>query len=165
MNCVDKFVMKFNCNVCLILGKTHGWMTAVCLFVANYIAGHESSICLILLCVILDLFWGIAASVKRGDFAVSELMRYSIAKLSVYGTAIVFFIALDKLTPIDIGITVPIIAGLIVLVECWSFLANAMIVFPHLRALRALRKILTGEIASKLVCTPDEVDELLQSIK
>ena len=165
MNYVDLFLAKFARNALSIVSTVEGCISGFVLFVINYIAGHETAICLILLCCIFDLVWAVAAAIKRGDFALSTLARDTVAKLSVYGTAIVMFIALDKLTPIDISITVPIVAAIIIMVEAWSFFANAIIVFPHLPILHLFRRMLIGEIAAKLHCHREEVEDVLEGMR
>ncbi|MCF0203376.1 MAG: phage holin family protein [Bacteroidaceae bacterium] len=159
-------LQHFHTNLCGIMQTTRGWLAALLSIAANYIAGYETSICLVLLSVVLDLLWGIAAAVKQGRYTTSELARESISKVSVYATAIAFMIALDRLTPdTDISVTEAVVAGIIILVEMWSFMANALIVYPNMPLLVLFRKMLTGEIANKLGVSERDVEKTLNTTK
>ena len=56
-----------------IFQTVQGWCAAVCVFAVNFFAGYETAINAVIVCVVLDTAWGIAAQVKRRHFALSEL--------------------------------------------------------------------------------------------
>lgn len=142
-----------------ILGTIWGWVLALLLFLADYIAGQEFTIKLVVIITLMDAIWGIAVSVSRGKFTLSELMRLTIQKLVVYGCVLIAFIGLDKY--MDSTITTSAIGAAIVLIELWSSCASMLILFPHILFLRLLKKALKGEIARKLGVDPEEVDNVL----
>ena len=142
-----------------ILHTVQGWIAALVLLIADYIAGHEFAVWLVVGITIMDAVWGIAVSIKRGKFALSELARLTVAKLAVYGCAMLTFIGVDKL--IDADITTAAVATAITLVEFWSSCGSMLILYPNLPALRLLKKALIGEIASKLHIPEDEVEKVL----
>jgi len=144
-----------------ILSTAWGWAMGALLLVVNFFTGYETSVTLTLLSVVLDGAWGIAAAVKQGRFTLSELARNTVMKISVYGTAIVVFIMIDKLLRIGDGLTLSVICAVIVLVEFWSMSASALIFFPRMPFLRLLRKALIGEIAGKLGVKPEDVEKTL----
>lgn len=148
-----------------ILSTAQGWTAAVLLVVANFFVGYETSVFLSLTAVVLDGVWGIAAAVRQGRFTLSELMRDTVMKISVYGTAIVVFIVIDRLLHIGEGLTLSVVCAVIVLVEFWSMCASALICFPHMPFLRLMRKALLGEIASKLGVSPDEVASVMERME
>ena len=162
---IELYISKFLGHLNNIFKTEWGWLVTICTIVVNYFAGHEVSICLILLVCVLDLIWAVVAAIKMGRFCKSILARYTIGKLSVYGTCILIFIALDKITPIDISITVPIISAMIIMVEGWSVMGNLYIVYPHMTFLKIIKHALIGEIANKTGMTKDEVKEMLESDK
>ena len=49
--------------------------------------------------------------------------------------------------------------------EAWSFSASLLILFPKNSFLRLMQKALTGEIAKKLGCEPEEVEDILKSYR
>lgn len=147
-----------------ILSTAQGWVAGVLLIVANYFAGYETTVTLAVLAIVMDGAWGIAAALKQGRFTLSELARDTIMKISVYGTAIVVFIAIDKLLHIGGGLTLSIICTVIILVEFWSMSASALICFPNMPFLRLMKKALAGEIASKLGVEPHDVETTLESL-
>ena len=142
-----------------ILHTVQGWVAALVLLIADYIAGHEFAVGLVVAITIMDAVWGIAVSIKRGKFALSELARLTVAKFAVYGCAMLTFIGIDRI--IDADITTAAIATVITLVEFWSSCGSMLILYPDLPALRLLKKALIGEIASKLHIPEEEVEKVL----
>lgn len=143
-----------------ILHTAQGWLIAIGIFLAEYFfADHATVVWLVLVSTLLDAVWGIAVSVSHGQFTLSELMRLTVAKIAVYGCALAVFIGLDKVTGTELS--TDIVGGAIILCEAWSMCASMLILFPYIPILQLLKKALTGEIATKLRITPDEVEEAL----
>ena len=140
-----------------------GWILAIALFVADYFAGH-SFICMLVVAVtFMDAVWGIALSLKRGEFALSELGRLTIAKLAVYGCVMFVFVGLDK--QVDNNIAASAIGTAIVLVELWSSCGSMSVLFPEFLFLRLMRRLLVGEIARKLQVQESQVEEEIAKLK
>lgn len=146
-----------------ILSSVWGWLIGVGLAFLDYFAGHSFVVFLVVAATLIDAVWGIAVSLKKGEFTKSELARLTIAKLAVYGCVMFVFIGLDKF--INSTITASIIGAAIVLVEFWSSCASMLILYPNFLFLRLLKKALTGEIASKLGIPEDEVKDVLEGKK
>lgn len=145
-----------------ILQTGYGWAAAVVLFLADYCAGHRFIILLALAVTLMDAVWGVAVSLHRGKFTLSELLRLTVAKLAVYGCALLVFVGLDRLTGTVISASV--VGTAIVLVEFWSSCASMLILFPWMPFLRLMKKALTGEIAAKLNIPVDEVEKALSAL-
>ena len=143
-----------------ILQTMSGWTALAAFFVMDYFAGHAFIVGLAVAVTIMDAVWGIAVSIKQGKFTLSELARLTIAKLAVYGCALTVFVGLDKVT--DSVITGSLVGAAIVLVEFWSCCASMLIIYPHILFLKLMKKALTGEIASKLHISEDEVEKVLE---
>lgn len=146
-----------------VLSTSWGWATFAALAVMDYISGHSFVVFLVLAATIIDAVWGIAVSLKQGEFTKSELARLTIAKFAVYGCAMFIFIGLDKF--VDTTITASIVGALIVLVEFWSSCGSMLILFPNFLFLRIMKKALVGEVASKLKISEEEAMELLEGNK
>lgn len=142
-----------------IFSSVWGWILAICLFIGDYFAGHAFVTMLIVAVTLIDAVWGIALSIKRGRFALSELGRMTIAKLTVYGCAMFVFVGIDK--QMHTNITASIIGTAIVLVEFWSSCGSMSILYPDFLFLRLMRRFLIGEIARKLNIPEDKVEEEL----
>lgn len=143
----------------MILSSIYGWVTGILLIILNAIVDHKIAITFVVVVVTLDLFWGIAAARKMHRFATSELMRDTLGKLAVYGTAILTFCFIDKMLGDSVTLTTAVICSIITLVELWSSMGNALIVFPNIPFLRLIRGALVGEIANKLHVSEDQVKE------
>lgn len=130
-------------------------------WITEFIGGYELAIWSVMICVILDLIWGVWASVIRGQFAKSELFRETITKLTAYATALLVFILCEKNIPGDSFFIVSVIATIMCGTELWSMGANILIVCPKAVFFKLLRPALKSEIASKLHISEDKVDEIL----
>lgn len=152
-----------------ILSTIYGWIAAGVILAFNllcdYVAGHESSIFIVLFVVVLDAIWGIARAVKSAAYTTSELMRESFFKLAVYSSVILCFIGFDKIGGwSDTGVTVPIISCFIILIEVYSIAANILIVYPDFPFINLFYKYLSGEIASKLNLDRQDLEEYIKKV-
>lgn len=143
------------------------WLAAIGLLIVDIFAGHKLLVDIVVIVTVMDAIWGIAVSVSRKEFTLSELARLTVAKLAVYGSALLIFLALDRLVENESGLEIAITSGLIgvliVLTEGWSSLASMLILFPNNPFLKLCQKALTGEIARKLGCEEDEVEKILNA--
>ena len=141
------------------------WLAGFFMFIGNALVGGKLIIYVVVLATVIDLCCGIAVSVKRHKFTLSELMRQTVEKLVVYGLAIIVFMVIDSLiksgTGFDIALTSGVVGVVIALTETWSFLAALLILYPKNPLLKLLQKALTGEIARKLDIEESEVAKIL----
>ena len=156
-NILSHMIHKLLC----IFQTAWGWIVAAVIFLLDFFSGHQFIVFLAIAVTLMDAVWGVAVSVRQGKFTLSELLRLTIAKLAVYGCALFVFVGLDRM--IDSVLTASCVGSAIVLVEFWSSCASMLILFPNFLFLRLLKKALTGEIASKLHVTEDEVEEILNN--
>lgn len=114
---MEHFIEHFLDKLSMILSTFWGWAVGLAVLVINAVTDHKIAITFVVVVVALDLVWGIAASVKQRLFTTSELMRDTVAKLAVYGTAILTFCFLDKILGDNVTFTTAVIASIIILVE------------------------------------------------
>ena len=145
-----------------ILSTGWGWLAGAVLFLVDFCAGHKLIILLAIAVTLMDAVWGIAVSLKRGKFTLSELLRLTVAKLAVYGCALLVFVGLDKVAGTVLSASV--VGSAIVLVELWSSCAAMLILFPWMPFLRLMKKALIGEIAAKLKVPESEVEDALKQL-
>jgi len=146
-----------------ILQTVQGWAIGTGVALTGYFAGHAFVCGLVAAVTLMDAVFGVWVSLRRGEFALSELARLTIDKLAVYGCTMFVFVGLDRLT--DTTLTAGVVGAAIVLVEFWSSLASMMILYPHVPLLKLLRKALAGEIASKLKIDAGDVEQVLDGKK
>lgn len=146
-----------------------GWFAGLGLFVVDALTGGKLVIYTVVIASIIDLACGIAVSQKKKQFTLSELMRNTVEKLAVYGAVLLAFLCLDKVlaveTSLEVSITSGLVGAVITMSEAWSFSASLLILFPKNSFLRLMQKALTGEIAKKLGCEPEEVETILKSYR
>ena len=152
-----------------ILQYPAGWFAGLGLFIADAVTGGRLIIYLVVIATVIDLICGIAVSIKRKNFAKSELMRQTVEKLVVYGTAMLVFLCIDKAieaeTDWEFALTSGVVGVVIAMTETWSFLASLLILFPKNPFLRMFQKSLVGEIARKLQCEEDAVETILKEAR
>ena len=152
-----------------IMQSPCGWFAGFGLFVLDALTGGKLVIYTVVIASIIDLACGIAVSQKRKQFTLSELMRNTVEKLAVYSAVLLAFLCLDKVvaseTTLDLTLTSGLVGAVITMSEAWSFSASLLILFPKNSFLRLMQKALTGEIAKKLGCEPDEVEALLKEYR
>ena len=153
---VTKTLTKFGA----ILQTLQGWIITAGIFLAEYFfADHEIVVKAVLIAILLDAVWGISASIKQGKFALSELMRQTVAKIAIYGSALAALIQVDKVASTTLCTTVVSIP--ILVCEIWSMAGSMLIVKPNMPFLRLFKHVLKGEIANKLGVAPEEVEDIL----
>ena len=142
------------------------WLAGLGLFIADAVSGGVLIVYLVIIATAIDLICGIAVSIKRKNFAKSELMRQTVEKFVVYGTALLVFLCIDKAiaaeTSWEFALTSGVVGVVIAMTETWSFLASLLILFPTNPFLRMFQKALIGEIARKLQCDEEEVEKILK---
>lgn len=162
MNRMTEIIINIGYKLAEIFHTIQGWCVAVCVFAANFFAGYEGAINAVVVCVVLDTVWGIAAQIKRGHFALSELGRHGmLSKLSLYASVIVGFILIERMAELESQLAVIAICTLICLVELWSMGGSALIVNPRMRFLRIFREVLAGEVARKMNVSVSEARKYL----
>ena len=152
-----------------IVQSPGGWFAGLGLFVVDALTGGKLVIYTVVIASVIDLACGIAVSQKKKQFTLSELMRNTVEKLAVYGAVLLAFLCLDKVlaaeTSLEISITSGLVGAVITMSEAWSLSASPLILFPKNSFLRLMQKALTGEIAKKLGCEPEEVEAILKTYR
>lgn len=162
MSRLTEIIVNLGCKLGEIFQTVYGWIAAAGIFVMNFFAGYETAINAVVICVALDTVWGIAAQIKRGHFALSELGRHGmLSKLALYASVIVGFVLLERMANLESQLAVIAICTLICLVELWSMCGSALIVNPKMRFLRIFREVLAGEVARKMQVPVDEAKKYL----
>lgn len=106
--------------------------------------------------------WDIAAQLKQGHFALSELGWHGmLSKLALYASVIVGFILIERMAGMESQLAVIAICTLICLVELWSMGGSALIVNFGMPFLSIFREVLAGEVARKIQVTVEEAKEYL----
>lgn len=152
-----------------------GVIIAFSLAMFNFFAGYKVALVVVLMAIVFDGVWGIAAARKQGKFALSELMRDTLKKISAYGTALVMVMLIENLAfgshemmseeGSHSRFVVDIVATLIAAVEFWSICGNILIVHPNAVFFRLIKFPLIGEIARKLKISEDEVRDMFEKEK
>ena len=158
-----KLITSIGIKLGSMLKSIGGTFILLSTWIAEFLGGYELAVWSVVTTVILDLIWGVWASVIRGQFAKSELFRETIRKMTAYITALVVFILCEKNIPGDTFFIVSIISTIICATELWSMSANILIVIPNAVFFKLLRPALKSEIASKLHVSEEKVDEILDN--
>lgn len=112
--------------------------------------------------VIIDAVMGVLVAVKKGEYALSELLRNTGVKLMLYTLWFMAVHIFEKVTFDNTGM-VSVMTSFVVasIVELISIAANGLILKPDFPFFRIMLKPLKGEIAKKLGITPEDVEDAL----
>ena len=147
-----------------LLQSVYGVLLVLFGFIVNFFGGYILAISAVLVCVTIDLIWGIKSAHKQKKYTQSELIKSTVTKLTAYGTALLVFIFIEKLIGFN-SIPTGTIASIICATELWSTSGNILIVNPDIPFFKILQPALKGEIARKLNISEDDVDNVLEQTK
>jgi hypothetical protein len=160
---IAKLLTAIGHKLLYLLQSIWGKILLACTWIVEFVCGYELAIWSVVVAITLDLIWGVWASIVRGKFAKSELLRETITKMTAYMSGLLMFILAEKNLPGDSFFIVSIIATVMVCTELLSMSANILIVNPKIVFFKLLRPALKGEIANKLHVPEDKVDEILDN--
>ena len=160
---IGKLLTAIGNKLMYLLGTIWGKILLIVAWIIEFVGGYELAIWSVVVAITLDLIWGVWASIVRGKFAKSELLRETISKMTAYMSGLLMFILAEKNRPGDSFFIVSVIATVMVCTELLSMSANILIVNPKIMFFKLIRPALRGEIANKLHVSEDKVDEILDN--
>ncbi len=157
-NVIDKIIK--------VLSSLWGWMGSFTAFVFTWLVtwlGDTREVCLylVLAAIVLDLFWGIASSAKRGVFAMSIGFTKTVIKLAIYVSILTLVVFAEKAIADDWNIIFRLAAAVLIVAESVSISGHILIIKPDTPVIRLLWKVLKSEIAKKLGIDVKNIDEFL----
>lgn len=148
-----------------VFSNVFGWIIAVFSAYLAWLGDESGSFLLVLVALMWDMVWGIAAAVKRRCFVLSYLLRETFCKIIVYVGAMSIVLLAERMLGISTGLTVRIIAVIATSVELFSSAGNILIIKPDFVFVRFFGKYLVGEIADKMKISHDEARRILDGHK
>ena len=115
----------------------------------------------ILVCMIIDLIWGILSNISKGTFGFSKCFVRTAIKMAIYISLFTMCVLLEQVMYQKISVLTRTISTVLCSGEFISIIAHILIVKPNMPILKLLAKYLTKEIAKKLSVNEAEVIELL----
>lgn len=156
-NCLERIVNK----ITLIFSSSGGWWAALLMSAISFLGPEKNAFIGLMLAVALDMVWGVAVSIKEGKFILSYLLRETILKILIYISVLFVALFIERSLDESLGIATRIICALAALCELWSACANILIICPRMPFIRVLKKYLSGEIASKINMSKDDVENVM----
>ena len=144
-----------------VFSNVFGWIIAVFTAYLSWLGNDSGSILLVVVALVWDMAWGIAAAVKRHNFVLSYLLRETFCKIIVYVGAMSIVLFAERMLGLTSGFTVRIIAVIATSVELFSSAGNILIIKPDFVFVRFFGKYLIGEIADKMKISHDEARQML----
>lgn len=146
-----------------VFSNVFGWIIAVFMAYLSWLGNDSGSILLVVVALVWDMAWGIAAAVKRHNFVLSYLLRETFCKIIVYVGAMSIVLFAERMLGLTSGFTVRIIAVIATSVELFSSAGNILIIKPDFVFVRFFGKYLVGEIADKMKISHDEARQMLDN--
>jgi hypothetical protein len=134
-----------------------GWVLMILSSLWAVAENHAAILLTLLFVIVLDLAWGIAASVKRGEYVTSEAMRCTAKKIIIYMSMILPVMFIEHSIDNDWYLGTRIVVALAAACELWSVSANILAVKPDMPFLRIFRLQLKGEIEKRTGVNTDEI--------
>lgn len=147
------------------LSTCWGKIVLAALFIGSTFAPISGLIHITLILVFIDMFFGVAVTVKTKGWKhlLSSRLRDSLIKLFFYLLFIMLFFLIEKELFDQWYIGAKAVFAITSGVEIWSILANMMILSPNLPFLKLLKKVLSAEMARKLGIEINELNETMDN--
>lgn len=138
-----------------------GWWLAVMIFASTYCGHQMILIHYVLICILVDMIWGIAAYVKIHKFVLSQAITKTAIKIAAYITIFTLVTMGEHVLSDSWFIASRVTCATLCAAELWSSMGHILVVQPNMPVIKLLRKYLAGEISRKLGIEVDEVNEIL----
>lgn len=158
------FAKGFIPKITTFLSSIPKAVTALMLFFGTFgLAPIAPLIHLVIGFVFADMLFGLGVTIfKKGwGHILSCRLRDSLVKILFYVTIIVGLFLIESVLIGGYFLTAKLAFAVIAGTELWSIMANMLVLFPNLPALKLLKKYLTGEIAKKLSINEDNAEQIL----
>lgn len=111
----------------------------------------------ILICMIIDLLWGMLSNYVRHTFGLSKCLVQTAIKMAVYLSIFTIAVIVEQVIGFNSTIFTRTICTVLCCAEGISIIAHILIVNPNFPVLKLLKKYFIKEIARKLDTCEDEV--------
>lgn len=145
-----------------LFSNVWGWCITLCTAFVDFLGDEKTSFLVVFVAIQLDLVWGMAAAVKKGEYILSEAIRETFTKMLAYGSVLALVLLIERLTHDGTFIATRVLCVVAASCELWSVGANILIVKPGFPFIRLFRKYLSGEISKKLNITVEEYDDMME---
>lgn len=146
---MELIIKSFIDHLSRIFSTLYGWIVSLAILAGSFFAPAYYPFLIVFIMILIDLFWGIAVSLKKGEFALSEAGRETCTKIAIYGCCLGSVFLIERMFTAIIYITT-VAAAVASACEVWSFSASMLIIYPKMPFLRIFRTQLRGEIEKKL---------------
>lgn len=127
-----------------------GWCISIGLAFVNYIGDEKLAFSGVAFAVLVDMIWGIAASVKRKRFILSYLLRETFVKVGIYASCLLLILTIERGLHDGWFVVTKTACAVAAACEVWSIFANILIVKPDCIFIRIFKRQLAGEMKKKL---------------
>lgn len=140
-----------------VASDVYGWLLATLCGVVTFFAPEQYTFLVVMVSIGADAFFGVWASLLRGQFILSKLGRATLAKVTSYSAALVMLFMVERLAHDGTFIGVRVAAAWAAACEFWSMSASVLIIWPNAAFFKILRRHLRGEIEAKLGGNIDDI--------
>jgi hypothetical protein len=141
-----------------------GWLISLTIFISTYFGEARTNMGYIILAAIcFDLGWGIASSMKRKQFVLSQCITKSAMKIAIYLSIFTMICLSEKGLNEDWYISSRVGCAILCAAELWSVCGHILILSPNTPVVRLLSKYLQGEISRKLGIEESKIEEIMNN--
>ena len=113
----------------------------------------------ILVCMIIDLFWGMLSNAVKGTFGLSKCFVRTAIKMATYLSLFAVCVLIEQVMYKEISLLTRTISTVLCSAELLSIMAHILIIRPDTPILKLLTKYFKMEIAKKLSIHKNDVEE------
>ena len=137
-----------------------GYIMIVLLYILSTFGDKVQLFNYILLCMVIDLFWGMASNYVKGTFGLSKCFVRTAIKITIYLSLFTMCVLIEQVINGNISILTRTVSTILCGGELLSIIAHILIIKPNMPILKVLSKYLTKEMARKLKIQEGDIDEL-----
>lgn len=133
-----------------LLSTGYGYFLSLLTMFWNFIHPEIYSFSIVGFAIVMDLLWGMIAAKKQKKFILSEAIRETFKKVSIYGSALLIIYCIERGVHDEWFIGTKVACAIAAGCELWSISALMLIVKPDMPFIRLFRLQLKGEMEKKI---------------
>lgn len=153
-------------KVIRVITSLSGWLSSSVVFILTWVAGfigdtREMCVYFVMVAVLLDFFWGMASSIKRGTFALSIGITKTAVKLAMYISIMAIVVLSEKAIADEWNLIFRLVSSVLIVAEAISVAGHMLIIKPDMPVIRLLWKVLKSEVAKKLGIEVSDIESFI----
>jgi Bacteriophage holin family len=144
----------------ILFSYIFGYIMILLVYIASTFGDKVQLFNYILVCMVIDLFWGIASNYVKGTFGLSKCFTKTAMKMCIYLSLFAGCVLIEQIIDGRISILTRTVSAILCCGELISIIAHILIIRPNMPVLRLFSRYLSKEIRKKLKLQREDVDTI-----